>query len=299
MSVRSLCVLFAFALLLSVLPACASPGGASVAGGQTAVWTPLAQESFTPTAPPLLMLPHSSPSLTPPPPTPRRVRSATPQAPTLTPTPTLSPTPSPSPTSTPAFMLCSPLQGYPLARLSKIVSDPYRPPPPGSDARHQGVDFTYHRLAGEAASIEGVVVLSVLRGRVAASVSDSFPFGNLVIIETAYDILPSLIVTRLGIPPGDSLYLLYAHMREAPLVSLNQEVTACHLIGHVGKSGNTEAAHLHLEARTGPPGAVFDGMSAFVGTVTPQERKNYDLWRTSGAFQHFDPMRLLIPWPWE
>jgi murein DD-endopeptidase MepM/ murein hydrolase activator NlpD len=69
-------------------------------------------------------------------------------------------------------------------------------------------------------------------------------------------------------------------------------VEPCQAIGKVGKTGNTEAAHLHFEARTGPPGVQFAGMSYFTDEATKEEKRNYRWWRLSGDFLHFDPMDL-------
>ena len=210
------------------------------------------------------------------------------EAATLAPTITILPTQ----TATPAFQLCSPLDIHGLAELREITSDPYRPPPPGKDMRHHGVDFSYY-TRGERTTIQGVGVQSVLPGRVAASLQDTFPFGNLVIIETTADELPVELRSALEITPQRSLYLMYAHMEAAPEVTLGQYVTACQPIGKVGKSGNAVEPHLHLETRRGPPGAVFTSMGYYQADHTEQEKANYLLWRTSGVYQHFDPMWLL------
>jgi murein DD-endopeptidase MepM/ murein hydrolase activator NlpD len=196
-------------------------------------------------------------------------------------------------TSVPSFHLCSPLNGFPRDKLDKIISDGYKPPPPGSDDRHQGVDFVFHRQAGEQRNILGVSVQAVLFGTVAAAVHDSFPYGNLVIIETPYWHLPKDLVEELGIEPTESLYHLYGHLQGDLRVELGQRVTCCQVIGTVGASGNTEAPHLHLETRIGPIGQLFPVMSAFSDGVTGEQRANYVLWRTSMVFQHFDPMRLM------
>ncbi len=288
-------------LLLALLGACTSPpeeAGTS-SGRMEALLLPTETIALLETAtPPLLALKRDTPTVAATPTrTPRRTATALPALATATWTAAPSDTPRPTTTQPPDFILCSPLLHYPLANLPKVVADPYRPPLPGSDDRHHGVDFTFHSLAGTRSSIEGVGVLSVMDGRVAAALSDTFPYGNLLIVETPHQRLPPELAARLGIPQEKSLYVLYAHLQDAPLVSLGETVSACQMVARVGKSGNTEAAHLHLETRTGPPNWVFEGMSAFIGTVSPQERRNYDLWRTSGVFQHFDPMLLLVPWP--
>jgi murein DD-endopeptidase MepM/ murein hydrolase activator NlpD len=199
-------------------------------------------------------------------------------------------------TPRPAFTICSPLVDTPLDELRLIVSDPYRPPPPGSDARHQGVDFAYFHKYNRAA-IEGAGIESVLKGQVAAAVVDSFPFGNMLMIETPGALLPAELANQIQIASGESLYLLYAHMERPPALILGDGVDACHPLGLVGKTGNSGGAHLHLEARLGPAGARFTGMAYYKAWATDEERANYLLWSTSGTFRHFDPMTLLAKTP--
>ncbi len=189
---------------------------------------------------------------------------------------------------------CSPLFEHALAELPEIVSDPYNPPPMGSDARHQGVDFSYYRR-GERSSILGVGVQSVFAGRAVASISDSFPYGNMVIVETPASDLPQNLAEQLGIEEDEFLYTLYAHLGAAPLVALGEAISACQPLGEVGKSGNAGVPHLHLEMRIGPENRQLASMAFYSTQTTQQERDNYVLWRMSGAFRHFDPMSVLAP----
>lgn len=190
--------------------------------------------------------------------------------------------------------LCSPLAYVDLRDLPRMVSDGYHPPPKGSDARHQGVDLAYYHWKGQG-PIEGTSVKSVLPGIVAVSEKDSYPFGNVAVIETPRERLPEAIRQELEIDEGYSLYVLYAHMKEgSPLVALGEEVVECEPVGYVGKTGNTQAAHLHLETRVGPAGLRLDGFSLYIETATEQEKKNYRLWSISGEYLSFDPMRLLF-----
>jgi len=192
-----------------------------------------------------------------------------------------------------ASKVCSPLAEHSLNQLPEIISQPYEPPPPGKDERHHGVDFAYYRHAGRA-SIEGEDVHSIMAGRVAAAIHDRLPYGNMVIIETPYEKLPDHVLDIVDIPMGSSLYHLYAHLSENPLVELSTEVACGELLGHVGKTGYVvPVAHLHLETRVGPPSARFESMVFFDSQATPDEQAAYILWRISGEFQHFDPMTIL------
>jgi len=189
--------------------------------------------------------------------------------------------------------ICSPLKDIKITELPKIISCPYNPPPEGKDDKHQGVDFAYYHYKDQE-TILGEKVQSIMPGKVAASLSDTFPYGNFLIIETPYISLPTSIITSLGIAEDESIYSLYAHLNTQPYVNLGESVEQCQSIGEVGQSGNTEASHLHFETRIGPPNQTFTSMSCFVKEATVEERANYRRWRTSGTFRHFNPMDLLL-----
>ncbi len=193
----------------------------------------------------------------------------------------------------PVFRLCSPLVETSLDQLVTIISEPYRPPPPGSEARHHGVDFAYFRKF-DRASIEGAGVQAVMDGRVAAAIVDSFPYGNLIIIETPWSAIPAEMVERIQMKTEESMYLLFAHLERPPSLRLGDRLQACQFIGNAGKSGNAGGAHLHFEVRLGAPGARFSGMAYYKAWATDEERSNYLLWRTSGSFRHIDPISLFI-----
>ena len=136
---------------------------------------------------------------------------------------------------------------------------------------------------------------SVLAGRVAAAIRDKFPYGNMVIVETPGEWLPKRLVGKIDLGPGESLYLLYAHMEGNPEVALGDRLEACQPLGKVGKTGNAGVAHLHLETRRGPPEAQFPVMAYYGLQDSEEEKLNYVRWRTGGEFNHFDPMKLLAP----
>lgn len=233
-------------------------------------------------------------------------------------TPTLSPTATtlPSPTSTPALQVCSPLEGIGLGDLSAAVSNPFNPPSPGSDDPHQGVDLA-DRLPGSISAVTGKPVLAALGGQVAGVIRDRFPYGNAVIIETPLDSLgtgweqalslptplpqpltnPALTCPPIALPYSQtgqrSVYLLYAHMLDAPSVQAGQELNCGEAIGTIGQSGNALNPHLHIEARVGPSGSRFGSLAHYDNRATAEEMGLYCLWRVSGAFQLLDPLVVL------
>jgi len=188
--------------------------------------------------------------------------------------------------------VCSPLASVPLDVLPSVVSDPYNPPLMGKDDRHQGADFAYYRRF-DRASIAGEVVQSVFDGRVASIVEDKFPYGNAVMVETPYALLSTEIQQTIGIHEGQSLYTLYGHLASNGVQKISNEIDACQAIGIVGKTGNTDVEHLHLEMRIGLSNQVILSMGNYKPDITLEEREAYLLWRTSGVFVHFDPMKIL------
>ena len=197
-------------------------------------------------------------------------------------------------TPKPAFQLCSPLEEQSIQEIPEIVSGPYNPPRPGKDDRHHGTDFAYYRRK-DRTTIEGERVQALLAGRVAAVIQDKPPYGNMVIIETPESALPPEIIRQLEMVEGESLYTLYAHLKAAPLVTLGDPVSCGQTLGEVGATGyNIVQPHLHFETRIGPADGLFlDGMAYYDTRTTEAERANYELWRTSGVFRHFDPMSLI------
>ena len=226
--------------------------------------------------------------------------------PIFTPRPTSTPTievlPSATATSKPeatpsgTIIICTPLEIHPLAELPEIIGDAYDPPRPGREERHHGIDFGYYHYQ-ERDSMLGEPVQSVLAGHVASVLTGQYPYGNMVIVETAAADIPTELYEYIDVPEGQSLYMLYAHLDQPPGVSLGDKVAACQSLGVVGMSGNTDIPHLHLETRWGPPGQVFESMRFYDTRATVEEMDAYVLWRTSGVFQHFDPLSILAPEP--
>jgi murein DD-endopeptidase MepM/ murein hydrolase activator NlpD len=188
--------------------------------------------------------------------------------------------------------LYSPLADHAIEDLPGAVSSPYTGPPVGDDSRHHGVDFFYITDEGQG-SIEGEVVQAVLPGLVVSAQDDTLPYGNMVIIETPYRDVPGVFFQVWEFHPGESLYHLYAHFSGPPEVDLGDRVEGGERLGQVGKTGYyIIIPHLHFETRIGPSGALFEHMAYYDVSSTSEERESYELWRMSGVFEHFDPMRL-------
>jgi murein DD-endopeptidase MepM/ murein hydrolase activator NlpD len=236
-------------------------------------------------------------------------------APTLIPS---TPTASPSPTPILVNQVCSPLQDETLAELSEIITQPFKMPPLGFDNDHQGVDFSYYRHNGHI-GIQGLPVFASLEGMVIAVLKEKMVYGNSIIIETPYDQIPAAWLIQLQLPavaptvvpnqrltcpvykndPNQkldinkrSLYLLYAHFDQPPVLKIGDRVQCGQQIGAVGNSGKSSNPHLHVEIRIGPSGAIFEGLAHYDARSTDMERNNYCVWRVSNLFQMIDPMRL-------
>ena len=197
-------------------------------------------------------------------------------------------------TPKPVFQLCSPLAEQSIQEIPEIVSDPYNPPRMGKDDRHQGTDFAYYRRK-DRTTIEGEEVRAMLAGRVVAVVENQPPYGNMVIIETPQNALPAEIGNQIEIDEDESLFILYAHFRIPPLVTLGEMIACGQTLGEVGATGyNIINPHLHIETRVGLAGQIFrEGMAYYDTRTSEVERSNYELWRVSGEFRHFDPMVLI------
>ena len=237
------------------------------------------------------------------------------------PTPTLS-----IATSTPSQgkRICSPFPGASQADLTASISNPYNPPPPGSDDPHQAVDLAVQQ---NGIALAGGPALAVLSGEVAMVTQDRFPYGYALLIETPLDTLPqdwldniqtpasALLTPAPTFPPnpalncpavtlalpgnehGRSLYLLYAHLQEKAAFLPGETVKCGQVIGSIGQSGNALNPHLHLETRLGPSGARFSSMAHYDNTAQAEEMGNYCLWRVSNVFQLNDPLSLLAQLP--
>jgi len=215
--------------------------------------------------------------------------------------------------------ICSPFPDTSHADLLASISNPYNPPPPGSDDPHQGVDLAVQQ---NGLALAGGPALAVLSGKVAMLTADRFPYGYTLLVETPLEELPSAWMETLQPPtpaptrPSNpaltcpavtpqpswdgesrSLYILYAHLQEQAAFQPGDRIQCGQAIGRIGQSGNALNPHLHLEVRVGPSGARFSSMAHYDNTAQIEEMGNYCLWRVSGVFQLVDPLRLLAQLP--
>ena len=227
------------------------------------------------------------------------------------------PDPLPSPSPTQEFQVCSPLRGIPLDKIAGAVTNPYHPPPSGSDDPHAGVDIS-DLIPGSQIARAGMPIQAVLPGQVAMAQTNRFPFGSALLVETRLEQLPPAWVERLHLtapltapPPKSaltcpegvvkptwdttqrSLYVLYAHLQDAPGVKPGEKVICGQVIGKVGKSGNALNPHLHLEIRVGPAAVRFTSMAHYDNSATLEEMAGYCAWSVSGLFQVIDPLAVL------
>ncbi len=219
--------------------------------------------------------------------------------------------PPPEPTD-PVWTACSPLAGFALTDLPDHITNPFAPPPPGSDEPHQGIDLSDF-LPNTQIAIAGRPVQAALAGQVALVISDRFPWGNAILIETPLEPLAVPFALPTPFPeiplhsnltcPGEtafewnekarSLYILYAHMQSAPSLQPGEGVACGQEFSAIGNTGNALNPHLHLEARIGPAGARFTGMAHYTSSAGIVEMDTYCTWRVSGWFQLIDPAGVL------
>jgi murein DD-endopeptidase MepM/ murein hydrolase activator NlpD len=266
---------------------------------------PTGTAASSPSPPPLA---QNEPAATAPSASPRPVVTGTETAPAVTATAT----------TLPELPVCSPLEGLEQAGLEAAITNPYNPPPFGSDDPHQGIDLA-NFLPGTRIGVTGGPVQAVLAGVVALVIGDRFPYGSAVMLETPVDVLiaagwdipptaESTPITTTLTCPGEteirmdpqrrSLYLLYAHLEAPPTVSVGEPAACGSRLGRIGDSGNALNPHLHLEVRLGPSGAVFPGMSHYDPAASAAEMDSYCIWRVSGAFRPVDPVIILKLTEW-
>jgi murein DD-endopeptidase MepM/ murein hydrolase activator NlpD len=195
-------------------------------------------------------------------------------------------------------LICSPLAVQPLEQIAEIITQPFAAPRQLADGTykddaHHGLDLGYYTRNG--INFTGTPVLSATHGRIAAILYNRPPYGDAILVETLYAYIPAHLIESQSVPPGDSLYILYAHLQNMQPLELNQEITCGQPIAETGLTGFTGGPHLHFETRLGPAGQTFDSMAYYQTTTTEQERANYVTWRMSGTFRLFDPMILLSP----
>ncbi len=200
----------------------------------------------------------------------------------------------PTPSQEPAAQICSPLEGIPIEALVEIISNPYEPSREGKDDGHPALDFAFYHWRS-LKDIAGHPIQAVMKGSVAALGYDRLPYGNMVIIETNWEELPAAARQASGAEPDQSFYVLYAHLEEAPALTLGERVKCGQRIGLAGRTGRSGAPHLHLEARTGPADTIFSPMVFYDTQAQEDEIARYRLWTMSGMFTSVDPLSFMLP----
>jgi murein DD-endopeptidase MepM/ murein hydrolase activator NlpD len=211
--------------------------------------------------------------------------------------PTSTETPFPSQTPFPISAVCSPLRDHALSDLYKYITQPFIPPQgENKEMGHHGVDFAYYHRDEVGGPLEGNPIQSVLDGRM-AGLGYNAVYGNYLIIETPFERLPAELTSLYPIQPGQSLYLLYAHMQDLAPFEIREPLDCGQQIGLVGESGRQPdmiaEPHLHLETRVGPSDVFIEPMAFYDTQATEAEKQEYIKWRGSGMFIPFDPMLLL------
>lgn len=266
----------------------------------------------------LLVITACQPAATPPIPTPVEAVPTFTAIPTSIPTTLPSLVPTQTPTVLPSPVLSAPLEGYTFLTIQESITNPYNPQPPGSDDPHQGIDIA--QLYGEnRIALSGLPIQAVLSGKVVETISDRFPYGNGVMIETPLSALPPDWIDSLQLPaaylgpipntalscpdlnsiqyPQDdgprSLYILYAHLEQPVGFANGDSISSGTILSSVGSTGNALNPHLHLEMRIGPSGSTFGSMAHYDPSATIEEMDTYCLWRVSGQYLPIDPLLLL------
>lgn len=226
--------------------------------------------------------------------------------------------PPPTPTIELISQVCSPIHGIGFSELPLIQSWSFVPPTPYMESGHPAIDFGLYHFK-DYTFFPNFPVDSIISGKVILVEEDSFPYGNMILIETPLDkvdpVFFSTIPKPTPLPPYPyseercpvsgtaitwdpvnlSMYVLYAHLLEKPDYAPGDPIACGQSIGIAGKSGHAAEEHLHLEIRIGPSNATFESIAEYHSSATPAERYNYCIWSLSGVFQAIDPAILLYP----
>jgi murein DD-endopeptidase MepM/ murein hydrolase activator NlpD len=233
------------------------------------------------------------------------VRTTTAPAHTATARPSATAAPSPTESPSPKAKICSPLAVLSLQEIPQFITQSFNMPGliheaghpdwVQRDDGHHGLDIGYYKRDGKL--FTGTPVLAALDGKIAAVVHDRPPYGNMLIVETAFADIPPWLAASQGIPPGDALYTLYAHLQALQPLVLGQAVTCGGQLAETGLTGFSGGPHLHFETRWGPSAQSFASMAYYTANATQDEMAAYEKWRMSAVFHLFDPMQLLSVTP--
>jgi murein DD-endopeptidase MepM/ murein hydrolase activator NlpD len=192
--------------------------------------------------------------------------------------------------------VCSPLKDHALVDLPKYVTQPLiMPQGENKETGHHGVDFAYYHRDGVGEHIMGTPIQSVLNGFM-AGLGYNPVYGNYLVIETPMEWLPPDLAALYPLEPGQSLYLLYAHMQDLAPFEIHEPLDCGQVVGQVGASGDpyfVSDPHLHFETRVGAADIFIEPMSFYDPQASETEKAEYMKWRTSDTFHLFDPMLLL------
>ena len=153
--------------------------------------------------------------------------------------------------------------------------------------QHRGVDWSL------GIGNEGYVN-PILGGTVVSSDANiQYPYGVSMVVETPAAQLSFAMQQALGIQNGQSVYILYAHIRQwAPPgwtgefpdpITIGTDVNPGERIGMVGNTG-TDLAHLHVEVQIGPTGLDFGSLA--------KSSEGYRLWFDPIELQRINPLDL-------
>ena len=186
---------------------------------------------------------------------------------TETPIPTSEPTATLVPLS--VSEICTPLRDHDIAKLPEYVTKPYSETlTSNKEQGHHGVDFAYLYKDGDGPVIEGVEILSIMDGVVVSFTNNRNPYGNMMMVETPYQLLPPEVIVFYDIKSNQSMYHLYAHLLDNPTLAVGQAVKCGDTLGQVGNTGNSGNPHLHLgDARWSRPDKAF--LSSWCFTIRP------------------------------
>jgi murein DD-endopeptidase MepM/ murein hydrolase activator NlpD len=166
---------------------------------------------------------------------------------------------------------------------------------------HPGQDYPNPTGSSIYAPAEGVVILvddcsasdciSQIRGEFNAPFNQGY--GNVVVIEYPYNVLPAELIDANGLEPGQSLFVLYAHLQNPSTFHPGDTVAAGQVIGSVGSTGYSTGPHLHLEVRVSITGSLPYGYMCDDACFSIRKIGNparFSDWYSSGDYRAINPL---------
>lgn len=164
------------------------------------------------------------------------------------------------------------------------------------DSQHVGVDTAQKSDSTIRASGNGIVVLadacseSECIGMIGQFIpTNNNGYGNVVVVEYPYLSLPEAVRKDLNLERGQSLFMPYAHLKDAPTLKPGSFVKTGQTLGTIGSTGNSAGSHLHHETQVAKTDALARGVMCSDSSCFATKKDGSPQYGTWREFPKFDP----------